>query len=69
MPKIKRVIISVYDKKGIIEFAIIAYDEFIKIQEQIDDYDCLKALREARTKESDAKTVSLEEAKRTLDIE
>jgi len=60
---------KILKKNGEKEFAIIAYDEFIKIQEQIDDYDCLKALREARTKESDAKTVSLEEAKRTLDIE
>ena len=41
----------------------------IKIQEELDDYESLKALREAKSLESDAETVSLEQLKKELDIE
>jgi hypothetical protein len=37
------------DKK---EFAVIPYEEFVKIQEELDDYESLKALREAKSKET-----------------
>ncbi len=43
--------------------------ELVRIQEDLDDYESLKALREAKIKEADAKTVSFEKAKKVLNIE
>jgi hypothetical protein len=60
---------KILEKDGKKEFAVIPYEELMKIQEDLDDYESLKALREAKTKEANAKTVSLKEAKKILDIE
>lgn len=40
----------------------------IKIQEELDDYECLKALREAKSKEAKAKTTPFNEVKKELRI-
>ncbi len=60
---------KILEKDGEKEFAVIPYDEFLKIQQELDDYECLKALREAKAKEADAETVPFEKAKKILDIE
>ncbi len=60
---------KILEKDGKKEFAVIPYEELVKIQEDLDDYESLKALRKAKTKEANAKTVSLKEAKKILDIE
>lgn len=60
---------KILEKDGEKEFAIIPYDEFLKIQEELEDCESLKALREAKTKEGNAETVSFENAKRILSIE
>ena len=60
---------KILEKDGEKEFAIIPYDEFLKIQEELEDYESLKALREAKMKEGNAETVSFENAKRILSIE
>lgn len=57
---------KILEKDGEKEFAVIPYDEFIKIQEQLDDYDCLKALREAKARESNTKTISFEDTRKIL---
>ena len=43
--------------------------EFMEIQEELNDFDCLKALRKAKLKEANAKTISFEDAKKALNIE
>ena len=40
-----------------------------KIQEGLEDYECLKALREAKAKEGDADTTSFDQVKKELDLE
>jgi PHD/YefM family antitoxin component YafN of YafNO toxin-antitoxin module len=55
-------------KNGKKEFAVIPYKEFIELQEQLADYEDLRELRKAKAKEADAPTVSLEEAKKRLNI-
>ena len=60
---------KILEKDGQKEFAIIPYEEFVKIQEELDDYESLKALREAKSKEADADTTSFADAKRELDVE
>jgi hypothetical protein len=39
-----------------------------RIQEELDDYECLKALREAKAKEADADTTSFDDVKKELDL-
>jgi PHD/YefM family antitoxin component YafN of YafNO toxin-antitoxin module len=55
-------------KNGKKEFAVIPYEEFIELQEKLADYEDLRELRKAKAKEADAPTVSLEEAKKRLNI-
>lgn len=43
-------------------------EEFLKIQETLEDYEDLKDLRAAKVKERTAKTVSLKEAKKILHL-
>ena len=57
---------NILEKDGEKEFAVIPYNEFIEIQEQLDDYECIKALREAKTREANTKTISFEDAKKIL---
>ena len=57
------------EKNGKKEFAIIPYEEFLKIQEELEDFESLKALRDAKEKESNSNTVSLNEARKELNIE
>jgi len=59
---------QILEKDGKKQFAVIPYDEFLRIQQELDDYECLKALREAKAKEADAETVSFEKAKKILDV-
>ncbi|MFH1881526.1 MAG: type II toxin-antitoxin system Phd/YefM family antitoxin [Planctomycetota bacterium] len=59
---------EILEKDGKKQFAVIPYDEFLRIQQELDDYECLKALREAKAKEADAETVSFEKAKKILDV-
>jgi PHD/YefM family antitoxin component YafN of YafNO toxin-antitoxin module len=55
-------------KNGKKEFAVIPHEEFIELQEQLADYEDFRELRKAKAKEADAPTVSLEEAKKRLNI-
>ncbi len=56
------------EQKGEKQFAVIPYKEFLKIQEELSDYDDLKELRQAKDAEKNAPTISLEEAKEELGI-
>ena len=59
---------NILKKNGEKEFVVIPYEVFVKIQEELDDYECLKALREAKSKEAKAKTTSLNQVKKELNI-
>lgn len=63
MPDIHAQIIKKDGKK---EYAILPYSEFVKIQEELDDYENLKFLREAKEAEKDSPTIGLGELKRNL---
>ena len=60
---------KILEKNGKKEFAVIPYEEFVKIQEELDDYESLKALREAKAKEGNAETTSLDDARKEFNIE
>lgn len=53
-------------KNGQKEFAVLPYEEFLKIQEILEDWEDLMALRAAKKSETDAETVSLDDAKKLL---
>ena len=48
---------------------IFSYEEFLAIQEDLDSYDDLRVLREAKEKEGEAPTMSLEDVKKELNVE
>jgi PHD/YefM family antitoxin component YafN of YafNO toxin-antitoxin module len=60
---------QVIEKNGKKEFVILPYEDFVKIQEHLEDYEDLRILRDAKAKEHDAPTIGLEEARRKLDLE
>ncbi len=60
--------IQIIKKNGKKEFVVMPYDEFLKFQEELDDYHNLRCLREAKAAEQYAPAVSLEELKKLLDV-
>jgi len=60
---------NILKKNGEKEFVVIPYEEFVKIKEELDDYESLKALREAKSKEADADTTSFDQVKKELNLE
>jgi hypothetical protein len=60
---------QILEKNGKKEFAILPYEDFLKLQEELACYDDLRLLREAKKEEENAVSVSFEEAKNILNIE
>jgi len=60
---------QVLEKNGKKEFAILPYEDFLKMQEELECYNDLCILREAKQEEQNASSVSFEEAKKILNIE
>ena len=60
---------QILEKNGKKEFVILPYEDFMKIQEELANYEDLRLLREAKEKEGDAPAISIKEAKKQLDIE
>lgn len=54
-------------KEGKIEFVVLPYEEFLAVQELLEDADDLLDLREAKDAEQDESTTPLSEVKRDLD--
>jgi PHD/YefM family antitoxin component YafN of YafNO toxin-antitoxin module len=48
-------------KNGTKEFVVLPYDEFLRLQEQLEDYEDLKALREEKAAASKEPTRPLDE--------
>ncbi len=60
---------KVLEKDGKKEFVILTYEEFLKIQEELEDYEDLKELRKAKLKEASSPTIDLKDAKKELGLE
>jgi PHD/YefM family antitoxin component YafN of YafNO toxin-antitoxin module len=60
---------QVLEKNGKKEFVILPYEDFLKMQEELECYNDLRILREAKQEEQNAPSVSFEEAKNILNIE
>jgi PHD/YefM family antitoxin component YafN of YafNO toxin-antitoxin module len=57
---------QIITKNGKKEFAIIPYADFLRMREDLEDYEDLRCLREAKKSEKKAPTVSLSALKRSL---
>ncbi|MCK4577963.1 MAG: type II toxin-antitoxin system Phd/YefM family antitoxin [Candidatus Marinimicrobia bacterium] len=54
---------QILEKNGKKEFAVFRYDVYLKIKEELENYDDLRLLREAKERECDAPTVDFKDAK------
>ena len=59
---------QVIEKEGKKEFVVLPYEEFIQIQESLEDFEDLKALREAKEKGKDQASIPLDEVVKSLQI-
>jgi hypothetical protein len=55
-------------KNGKPEFVVLPYEEFLLLQELLDDLDDLQDLRQAKLEEKEEPTVSLAAAKKMLNL-
>ncbi len=59
---------NILERDGQKAFAVLPYEEFVKVQEVLDDYEDLVTLRHAKDHEAHAPTVSLSDAKQLLGV-
>ena len=57
---------QIIKREGKNEYAVIPYEEFLRIQEKLDDYEDLRCLREAKADEKNAPTVGIDELRRRV---
>lgn len=57
---------QIIEKDGKKEFAVLPYDEFVKVQEELEDYEDLRQLREAKEQDKEALAITLAELKKEL---
>lgn len=57
---------QIIKKDGKKEFVVLPYADFLKIQEDLEDYEDLRCLREAKASEKKAPTVGLSDLKKSL---
>ncbi len=58
--------VQIIKKNGKNEYVILPYNEFIKVQEELDDYENLRFLRTAKEAEHNSPTIGIEELKKHL---
>jgi hypothetical protein len=58
--------VQIIKKEGKNEYVVLPYEEFLMIQEELEDYEDLRCLREAKEAEKDSPTISLDELKKQL---
>jgi len=59
---------EILSKNGKKEFAVLPYEEFVALQEMLEDAEDLLTLRAAKRSEHDTPTIPFEQVKRELDL-
>ena len=59
---------NILERDGKKAFVVLPYEEFLMLEEEVQRFEDLKALRAAKAEEADAPTVSLPEAKKQLGL-
>lgn len=57
---------QIIKKNGKKDYVVLPYDEFLKVQEELDDYNDLRSLRKAKEMEKDAPTIGMAELKKKI---
>jgi PHD/YefM family antitoxin component YafN of YafNO toxin-antitoxin module len=57
---------QIIKKNGKKDYVVLPYEEFLKVQEELEDYDDLRSLREAKELEKDAPTIGMAELKKKI---
>ena len=57
---------QIIKKNGKKEYAVLPYEEFLRIQEELADYEDLRSLREAKEIEESAPTIGISELKKKI---
>ncbi len=57
---------QIIKKNGKKEYAVLPYEEFLKVQEALDEFEDLRCLREAKEAEKDAPTIGMADLKEKL---
>ena len=57
---------QIIKKNGKKEYAILPYEEFLRVQEALDEFEDLRCLREAKEAEKDAPTIGMAELKERI---
>jgi PHD/YefM family antitoxin component YafN of YafNO toxin-antitoxin module len=57
---------QIIKKNGKKDYVVLPYEEFLKVQEELEDYDDLRSLREAKETEKDAPTIGMAELKKKI---
>jgi len=60
---------QIIEKDGKKEFAVFPYEEFVRVRDELEDFEDLRQLREAIAQEKEAPFCTLEEAKKQLGLE
>ena len=59
---------NILERDGQKAFVVLPYEEFVMIEEELQQFENLKQLREAKTAETDSPTVSLDGVKKELGL-
>jgi len=57
---------QIIKKNGKKDYVVLPYEEFLKVQEELEDYDDLRSLREAKETEKDAPPIGMAELKKKV---
>ncbi len=57
---------QIIKKNGKKDYVVLPYEEVLKVQEELEDYDDLRSLREAKETERDAPTIGMTELKKKI---
>ena len=57
---------QIIKKNGQKEYAILPYEEFLKVREELEDYEDLRCPREAKEAEKDVPTIGMAELKKKI---
>lgn len=57
---------QIIKKNGRKDYVVLPYDEFLRVQEELEDYDDLRSLREAKETEKDASTIGMAALKKKI---
>ena len=59
---------NILERNGQKAFVILPYEEFLMVEEELQQFEDLKQLREAKVEEADAPTMSIDAAQKELGL-